>query len=389
MGIAINYEEVELLYLQGCSLNQLGKKYGCKPDTIAYNLRKKGTPIRSKTEQGIFTYGIKPVADWWGQYCRGESTYKIAETYGVSQDVVRDALVKAGCKLRKGNQQYSLPWDEIEIAYLNQDELPSLEQLAKKYGCEKTLIGTHLRRRGVPIRDTQEQCRIDRIKGRRRYCDVNEHFFDEWSSDMAYVLGWIYADGSIKKDLQGFEITSSDLDHLAVIADMLGTNLHISLYKGKRNKQIAGKLCIYRPAMVKRLVEIGLTPVKSKTIEVPTTIPDKFLHDFIRGYFEGDGHVGANHRGRKNPGIRVSFASGSEKFLNELNEQLKKNIGINGYMYLYEKTQVWTLYILNAEMVRKVFEFMYAGTNPQNRLYRKWKFFVDYFHPLKGGEIFE
>jgi hypothetical protein len=376
--------DIKQLYSQGQSLNKLGKKYNCKPDTIANLLRSNGVYIRTREEQRVFTYGIKPVEEWWEQYRKGESTYAIAEKNRVSQDVVRYALVDAGYKLRKGNQRHNLPWAEIEAAYLDQNVLPSMAQLARKYGCEKTLIRTHFKKHGVPIRDVQEQCKIDRIKGRRRYCDVNEDFFNEWSPDMAYVLGWIYADGSIKKNLQGFQITSSDLDHLANIGNMLGSDLHVSLYKGKRNKQVAGKLCIYRPAMVERLVEIGLTPAKSKTMEFPTTIPENFLGSFIRGYFEGDGYVGDNHRGRKNPGIRISFASSSKTFLEELSRILDKTIGVTGKMYINKTTQVWTLYVLNAEMVRKMFSFMYDGTYPQNRLYRKWKVFVNYFNPNEG-----
>lgn len=377
------------LYSQGQSLTKLGKMFGCKPDTVAYQFRLNGVYVRNKEEQRVFTYGIKPVKEWWDLYCQGLNTYQIAKGFSITQDVVRDALVKAGYKLRNGNQKYDLPWQEICEKYIDETQLPSVQQLAREYGCERTLIATHLKSAGIVIRVMQDQCDIDRMKGHRRSCDVNESFFDEWSPDMAYVLGWIYADGSIKKDLRGFEITSSDLEHLRNIADMLGSDLNISLYKGKKNKQTAGKLYIHRPAMVKRLLEIGLTPVKSKTIVIPDTLPKELLGNFIRGYFEGDGHVGVNHHGRKNPGIRVTFASGSEKFLNELNEQLEKNIGIKGNMYLYEKTKVWTLFILNAEMVKKIFEFMYVGTNPQNRLHRKWKTFVDYFHPLKGGEIFE
>jgi len=382
--IILDFAVINHLYSQGYSLNQLGKMNNCKPDTIARLLRANGVCIRNKQEQNVFTYGIKPVKEWWNLYNQGMSTYQIAKKYGVVQDKVREALVKAGYQLRKGNQKYNLPWHEIEEKYLNETVLPSIHQLAREYGCERTLITTHLKRVGITIRESQEQCHIDRLSGRRRYCDINENFFNEWSPDMAYVLGWIYADGSIKKDLQGFEITSSDLDHLADIGNMLGSDLHVSLYKGKRNKQVAGKLCIHRPAMVERLVEIGLTPAKSKTMEFPTTIPENFLGSFIRGYFEGDGYVGDNHRGRKNPGIRISFASSSKTFLEELSRILDKTIGVTGKMYINKTTQVWTLYVLNAEMVRKMFSFMYDGTYPQNRLYRKWKVFVNYFNPNEG-----
>lgn len=38
--------------------------------------------------------------------------------------------------------------------------------------------------------------------------DLNENFFETWSFDMAYILGYIYADGNMSKDKYRLRISS-------------------------------------------------------------------------------------------------------------------------------------------------------------------------------------
>lgn len=360
-------------------MNQLAKKYKCHTRVIEKGLKERGISIRNRSEQRVFTYGVKPVCEWKQLYDSGLSTYEIARKYKTSQSVVCDSLVKAGHKLRKGNQKYDLPWDEIKRKYQDQHTLPSVNMLARQYGCESTIIRDYFKKKEIPIRSGVKQSNIDRLKGRRRYCSVNEHFFDEWSDDMAYVLGWIYSDGSIKKNLRGFQITSTDIEHLQNIAAMMGDDVGISFYKGKRNKKVAAKLSINREHMVAKLIELGLTPNKTKTMTFPL-VPARYLSSFVRGYFEGDGYVGVDRKKRVNPRIRVTFTSSSLSFLEQLNNMLEKEIDVHGKLIINKTTQVWTLYILKREMVEKLFLFMYKGTNERNRLYRKWVVFENYFN---------
>ena len=62
-------------------------------------------------------------------------------------------------------------------------------------------------------------------------------------------------------------------------------------------------------------------------------VPHKYLPDFIRGYFDGDGSVfyvnyisTKNHKPRRE--LRSNFTSGSRQFLRTLMEILNKEIGV-------------------------------------------------------------
>jgi len=58
-------------------------------------------------------------------------------------------------------------------------------------------------------------------------------------------------------------------------------------------------------------------------------VPDEYLADFIRGYFDGDGSI----MQIKNNRLNSAFTSGSKKFLNKLLEILKQKAGIEGGSY--------------------------------------------------------
>src|SRR5208337_4753036 len=70
--------------------------------------------------------------------------------------------------------------------------------------------------------------------------NVNHHFFDEWSQEMAYVLGYICADGNIQHKKQGgklisFAVGGEDKDFLQQIANLLDLKLPLRAYIDKRN----------------------------------------------------------------------------------------------------------------------------------------------------------
>jgi hypothetical protein len=66
--------------------------------------------------------------------------------------------------------------------------------------------------------------------------------------------------------------------------------------------------------LVKDLMEIGLTPRKSLTIQLPT-IPDEYFYHFTRGYIEGDGWITREiSKPSLNEVMRIGFASGSHDF---------------------------------------------------------------------------
>lgn len=147
------------------------------------------------------------------------------------------------------------------------------------------------------------------VSNRRRppQHSVNERFFDEWSSDMAYVLGFVLTDGNISGNT--LTISQKESEPLEAIAEMMGADC--KPYKSGNIYAIG----IYRKSIVESLARLGIAEKKSLVVGLPE-VPGEYLADFIRGVIDGDGWVHAK-------GYVVTITSGSEAFANQLTERLK------------------------------------------------------------------
>lgn len=72
---------------------------------------------------------------------------------------------------------------------------------------------------------------------KRKY-DINENYFKTWSNNMAYILGFIAADGVIQKENQCVSISQKESYILEDIKKELNTNQ--PLYQNK-NRRIYAK----------------------------------------------------------------------------------------------------------------------------------------------------
>lgn len=114
-------------------------------------------------------------------------------------------------------------------------------------------------------------------------------FFRIWSPEMAYVLGYWWADGYmyIKPCTTAHEIefASIDREHLELIAQTIGTTYHMRLVAKTTN---CYEITYCSKEMYYDLLSLGGTPRKSRTATMPVVPPDLLSH-FIRGFVDGDG----------------------------------------------------------------------------------------------------
>src|SRR3989338_10996403 len=211
--------------------------------------------------------------------------------------------------------------------------------------------------------------------------ELNEKFFDVWSEEMSYVLGFIFADGSIFKNPRGSEyldITSTDMDVLIKIRCVLNSNPAISnrIYKNERWKQ-SYKIQIGNKYLIKQLKMLTVTPRKSLVMELPN-VPEVFLGDFLRGYFDGDGSVNLGRYWRKDRNqwkweFTTRFTSGSNKFLADLADVLRAHTK-GGFIYTKSKNSGFELVFARQDSLN-LFKFMYRDTSGDLYLERKYKIF--------------
>lgn len=220
------------------------------------------------------------------------------------------------------------------------------------------------------------------------YKTKNEDFFKKWSPEMAYVLGFFAANGNMIKNKRGAHFVSfysTDKELLEKVRLNLKSDLKISAKKINAkypNHKQAYVLQIGSKEIFKDLINLGMVPNKSLTIKMPN-VPKKFLSHFLRGYFDGDGHVSVStyqKKDRKNKStvIITGFTSGSEKFLEGLWKVLKEYKIIEGGT-LYKTDGHRLCFSANDSL--RLYNFMYQK---EKSLYlgRKKAIFERYFNIL-------
>lgn len=152
---------------------------------------------------------------------------------------------------------------------------------------------------------------------------------------MAYILGFLYADGSLENAplMRGkyVRVSSTDKYILDAIKEHLDSDHTIALTTYTKKPRYL--LRIGSHILYDSLVSLGLKPQKSLTMTFPT-IPTRYLGDFLRGYLDGDGCVqceqSLNEHGEKIlKRLSIYFTSGSEEFLREMTRLLAKTYGLS------------------------------------------------------------
>lgn len=162
---------------------------------------------------------------------------------------------------------------------------------------------------------------------------ANEKYFNSWSFEMAYMLGYIFADGNVAwnttKGYYSLTVTASqkDKDHLERTRLMMASTKPL-LY-GKSTQSY--RLIVNSKKICKRLIGLGVTPKKSLTLKFPK-MSQRYLKDFIRGYVDGDGSLRYFARERS-PYFELMISSGSEDFLKVLEKKIFKELQIRSRLF--------------------------------------------------------
>ena len=179
---------------------------------------------------------------------------------------------------------------------------------------------------------------------------------------MAYILGFIYADGNIiytKRNTWFWSLQITDEDILESIKNAVDSSHIISKKRKYPNQKQQFRIQVGSKEMCVDLLNLGLTERKSKTIILPE-ISEKYFPDFVRGYFDGDGGVwiGFKNKYRKNKTYAISayFTSGSRQFLVGLKDALFK-YGLLGGSLVQKERGFDLKYSINDSLI--LYKIMY------------------------------
>jgi hypothetical protein len=206
--------------------------------------------------------------------------------------------------------------------------------------------------------------------GRQRQYKVNHNFFKKWSHNMAYVLGLWFADGCIYNNIFNISLQEKDRYLLEDILNAMQSNYRL--------RKTMNNYCfeITSPTIIKDIEKLGGCKRKSLIVKFPH-IAKKYLPDFVRGYWDGDGTI---HTHNKKRGISTYYisgcVSGSKKFIYGLNVVLKSNIpNIRPAIRMENRNgNIYYRIEMGYNDTRRLRDFMYQN-NPKLKMLRKYDLF--------------
>lgn len=225
-----------------------------------------------------------------------------------------------------------------------------------------------------------------------KYNYNKDYFLKIDSSEKAYWLGFLYADGCITRYYRNEKLKSmsleltlckEDYNHLCKLNKCLSSNVPIKskIVRTNQHEYEESKLVINCTKLCYDLINLGCTPNKTFSIELPDDfkVPDIYKRDFIRGFFDGDGCICITTMSGK-PHISVSI-TGIEKMLDSIINYLISNgvIRINPKKYIKDNEKVKSFY-LYGNMAKDFLDYIYKDASVYlDRKYKKYKdFYKDY-----------
>lgn len=177
---------------------------------------------------------------------------------------------------------------------------------------------------GISTQRVRNVASVIGVTGRRvktRYSEVvNAEFFDTWNPETSYILGFIYADGGLRRD--GIALYQNEVEYLEMLRRVMGIRCEVKPH-GVRCHAVRFNNCY----MADRLREIGVRERKSfGNMIFPVGLPDRLYSHFIRGFFDGDGSVGVYGKWRN---LRISLW-GQRDFIERIYQDVSRLVGTTG-----------------------------------------------------------
>lgn len=204
--------------------------------------------------------------------------------------------------------------------------------------------------------------------------DFNINYFSDIKSEtQAYLLGFIYADGSISKQTKKY---SSYLTIQLAEQDKEILELFVKEIYPSKNilKTSAGyyKITIYSNKLVEDLLNLGVKYNKTyKELSIPLIKKD-LIHHFIRGFFDGDGSVWKSSPKAKRKQWGAEIITASKQFCNQLINTM--NLSYN-YNCRKAKVDIHRISFSGKKRMKFLYNYLYKDANVY--LKRKYNKFQD------------
>ena len=193
-------------------------------------------------------------------------------------------------------------------------------------------------------------------QNQRKY-PVKDNYFDTESSNMAYILGFLAADGSVGKDTNNIKVGLSSIDReiLEKFYNEIGGR-PIKDYITQSGFPTSN--WVFTSQHIKeKLSEYNIVPDKTFTFTFPLKLDKQYWKDFIRGYFDGDGSISSAGPSAIRFQICATNKDVLEKILDFFEEQGIERPCI--YSTIKEKKHLLYYFQYSSAPTRKIYDILY------------------------------
>jgi len=260
-----------------------------------------------------------------------------------------------------GRKGYNINNEEIVSLYL--DDGLTMKEIGVKFDISHWTVLDRLKKSGVQ-KNTRHK--------------VNHNTFSELGVHNCYWAGFIAADGWISNNTAvGLELQHGDKNHLEKLCLFVGRDTKLWV----RERQHDGKVFKYASVSLvsKQMVSdlknyFNIVPNKS-LILVPPDLPNYLKKHFVRGYIDGDGHIGW-YKYRSCP--RLSLVSGSIDMLKWVKLTISGLVPNVNDVSVYHRNDNTHSFEYRGKQAYSILDWLYTGSTKGTRLQRKYERYKEY-----------
>lgn len=265
--------------------------------------------------------------------------------------------------IARKNNSGAIIWSEDQKRYLKTeycDKDKTLKELSQEFRVQPMAIRKALRDMGIEITN----------KKIRNYPRNSNYFSKIDTSEKAYWLGMMFADGTVSSKRNSIALSLKDQEHVEKFKSAIGAqNNKIITITDKRFSQNCNMydFSICDKQLHDDLIKWGCIPNKSYAEELHLpNIPQNFIWDFVRGFFDGDGCISWLQKQNK---FTISWA-GNKTLLEEIMELCEKKVSLQQNV----KSKItYNLSISGQNDVQRILLKMYKNATLSTCLERKLK----------------
>lgn len=238
-----------------------------------------------------------------------------------------------------------------------QEKHYSISDLSRDYNVSRPTIRKILRNKGITTKSRSMSCRTK---------ELNDNAFSTVNEFSAYWIGFILADGNVRRNKLTVHLSNVDVIHLKKLKSFLKSSHKITINEDNED-------CTYSVTskkLLKDLSRFGIIPNKTYTdLKSLNEELTPFMSHFIRGYFDGDGTLHINMNGTPN-NTYFGIYSNSKTFLLNIKEFIENELDLK--LGLYPSRDLYVIRKNGGQYVTKIMEYLYKGSLEEIRLDRKY-----------------